>query len=446
MAMRLVEDMADEVAAAEVQGHLPRGPAQARQGEGEGRRDRGDHRAREGAEREEGRRRDRPHVAAEEERRAEETEARQAHCAQTARSLDHAETSDPLRRRRPRPHRAGRGAAGVRQRAAQLRAGGAGLGRSGEAQAAVGEVRGRAHLFATSSTTTAWRADIDAVYIALPNHLHCEYAVRAARAGVHVLVREADGAHRGGMRAHDRSAAREAEREADGRLPPALRARQPGGGRDRALRAASASRACSTPPSARRWCRATSACGATPAAACSGTSASTASTPRALCSATSRSRCAPRRAGTLDEVEETVSAMLRFPNERLATFTASFGARQGLRVPPRGHQGRPRVEPAYDYARPLQAPPDARRRDARAALRQARPVRARAALLLGLHPAEPRRPSPAADEGLADVRVIRALYRAAETGRPVELAPFANARAARASSRRSAARRSTSPR
>src|SRR5688572_26007949 len=28
---------------------------------------------------------------------------------------------------------------------------------------------------------------IDAVYIALPNHLHCEYAERAARAGVHVL-------------------------------------------------------------------------------------------------------------------------------------------------------------------------------------------------------------------------------------------------------------------
>lgn len=28
---------------------------------------------------------------------------------------------------------------------------------------------------------------IDAVYIALPNHLHCEYTVRAAKAGVHVL-------------------------------------------------------------------------------------------------------------------------------------------------------------------------------------------------------------------------------------------------------------------
>src|SRR5437762_285251 len=29
--------------------------------------------------------------------------------------------------------------------------------------------------------------EIDAVYIALPNHLHCEYTVRAAEAGCHVL-------------------------------------------------------------------------------------------------------------------------------------------------------------------------------------------------------------------------------------------------------------------
>lgn len=29
--------------------------------------------------------------------------------------------------------------------------------------------------------------NIDAVYIALPNHLHCEYTVRAAKAGIHIL-------------------------------------------------------------------------------------------------------------------------------------------------------------------------------------------------------------------------------------------------------------------
>ena len=29
--------------------------------------------------------------------------------------------------------------------------------------------------------------EIDAVYIALPNHLHCEYTVRAAESGIHVL-------------------------------------------------------------------------------------------------------------------------------------------------------------------------------------------------------------------------------------------------------------------
>ena len=30
--------------------------------------------------------------------------------------------------------------------------------------------------------------EVDAVYIALPNSMHCEYALRAARAGIHVLV------------------------------------------------------------------------------------------------------------------------------------------------------------------------------------------------------------------------------------------------------------------
>src|SRR5262249_58535648 len=34
------------------------------------------------------------------------------------------------------------------------------------------------------------RGHIDAVYIALPNTLHCEYAIRAAKMGVHVLCQK----------------------------------------------------------------------------------------------------------------------------------------------------------------------------------------------------------------------------------------------------------------
>jgi len=32
---------------------------------------------------------------------------------------------------------------------------------------------------------------IDAVYIALPHHMHCDYATRAAKAGIHVLCEKA---------------------------------------------------------------------------------------------------------------------------------------------------------------------------------------------------------------------------------------------------------------
>src|SRR5579864_9026585 len=42
------------------------------------------------------------------------------------------------------------------------------------------------HLYSYQDYSRAL-ANVDAVYIALPNHLHREYAVRAAAAGVHVL-------------------------------------------------------------------------------------------------------------------------------------------------------------------------------------------------------------------------------------------------------------------
>ena len=64
--------------------------------------------------------------------------------------------------------------------------------------------------------------EVDAVYIALPNSMHAEYTVRAAKAGVHVLVRKADGRHRPGVPADDHRVPQRS-RQAHDRVPSAFR-------------------------------------------------------------------------------------------------------------------------------------------------------------------------------------------------------------------------------
>src|ERR1700730_11671936 len=49
-----------------------------------------------------------------------------------------------------------------------------------------GRKYGLEHLYSDEDYSRAL-SNVDAVYLALPNHLHREYAVRAAAAGVHVL-------------------------------------------------------------------------------------------------------------------------------------------------------------------------------------------------------------------------------------------------------------------
>jgi predicted dehydrogenase len=128
-------------------------------------------------------------------------------------------------------------------------------------------------------------------------------------------------------------------------------------------------------------------------------------------------------AGRLGEVEEAASATLRFPRERLAHFAASFGTAKVSAYRLAGTLGDLAVEPAYDYARPLEhrLTLDGEPRERRFARRdQFAPE------LLNFSDCilQNRAPEPGADEGLADVRVIRALYRAAETGQPQRLGPF----------------------
>jgi predicted dehydrogenase len=263
---------------------------------------------------------------------------------------------------------------------------------------------------------------VDAVYLALPNSLHCEYAVRAARAGVHVLVekpmalteeeceRMTRAARDAGVklmvayRLHFERANLEAgEIARSGRIgeprlfnstfctpvePGDIRVRRAAGGGvlwDIGIYCINAARALfgDEPIEARA-----------------------------------------ARAGTLDEVEESVSAVLRLPNERVASFTASFGAAKVSEYRLAGTKGDLAVEPAYDYARPLKhrLTLEGETRERRFAKRD---QFAPELLYFSDCVLQNGTPEPGGDEGLADVRVIRALYRSAESGQPQRLEPFA---------------------
>jgi len=131
--------------------------------------------------------------------------------------------------------------------------------------------------------------------------------------------------------------------------------------------------------------------------------------------------CGDERFG---QCEETTSAILRFPGkERLATFTCSFGAADVSHYRVVGSKGQLVMDPAYEYAGELEqkVTVDGRTRSKTFGKRdQFAPelISFSESILTG------NAPEPSGWEGLADVRIIRALYRSADTGQPVTLEPF----------------------
>jgi predicted dehydrogenase len=263
--------------------------------------------------------------------------------------------------------------------------------------------------------------DIDAVYIALPNHLHAEYAIRAAQAGMHVLVEKPMAITEEQCERMGRTA-----REARVKLMVAYRlhferanleaievARS---GRIGEPRVFNSTFTMHVVPGNIRVKRATGGgvlwdIGIYCINAARGLFGDEPIEVRASA------------VGTLDEVEESVSATLRFPGERIAAFSASFGAADVSEYRLVGTKGDLAVEPAYEYAMALQhrLTLDGERKERRFAKRD---QFAPELLYFSDCVLKNQDPEPSADEGLADVRVIRALYRSAASGQPVELAPF----------------------
>ncbi|HEY7320108.1 MAG TPA: Gfo/Idh/MocA family oxidoreductase [Candidatus Binatia bacterium] len=122
------------------------------------------------------------------------------------------------------------------------------------------------------------------------------------------------------------------------------------------------------------------------------------------------------------EVDEMTAAVLRFPQNRIASFTSSFGITDIASYEIIGTKGILRLDPAYEYMMALK---HFLTIDGKTTTRTF-PKRDQFApellyfsdcILKGIEP------EPSGEEGLQDVRIVRALYRAAETGKPVELEP-----------------------
>jgi predicted dehydrogenase len=126
---------------------------------------------------------------------------------------------------------------------------------------------------------------------------------------------------------------------------------------------------------------------------------------------------------TSEDVDETTTALLRFPGGRLAQFVVSQGAQAVSNYRIVGTEGELRVEPGFEYAFPqthhLTIGDHTSSRNF--------PKRDQFAPEL-IHFSdcilEGREPEPSGHEGLADVRVLEALAFSASTGRAVRLAPF----------------------
>ncbi len=120
------------------------------------------------------------------------------------------------------------------------------------------------------------------------------------------------------------------------------------------------------------------------------------------------------------EVEESVTAVLRFPDARLATFTCSFGAADVSEFQVVGTRGNLRADPAYDFAQGLQLKVTVNGKSRESVFPKSDQF-APELLYFSDCILKDREPEPSGKEGLADVRIIRAIYESIESGKRVSI-------------------------
>lgn len=264
--------------------------------------------------------------------------------------------------------------------------------------------------------------EIDAVYIALPNSLHQQHAIRAARAHLHVLCEKPMA-----LTSSECDRMIRAARDANVKLMIAYRlhfertnlevAEIARSGRLGDLRYFSAQYAMQVAPGNIRLKR---DLGGGPlydiGIYCINAARTVFAAEPVEVWATAASSGDPR----FREVPETVVGVMRFPGDRLASFTCSFGSAFRSVYELIGTNGSLIVDPAYEFAEGLSY---RLRIDSRTRERRNDPSDQFAPELLYFSDCiiNDRAPEPSGEEGLADVRVIEAMHRSMRTARWVTL-------------------------
>lgn len=263
---------------------------------------------------------------------------------------------------------------------------------------------------------------IDAVYIALPNSQHCDYAVRAADAGIHVLCEKP-------MAVTEQECRRmiQAADRADTKLMVAYRLHFEEANMDTVELARSGKlghlrlfNSVFTMQVREGNIRLEAELGGGSLYDI-GIYCINAARYVFQANPTRASACTVRGADRrFREVDEMTTAWLEFPDGRLATFICSFGAADVSAYEVVGTKGHIRMDPAYEYVGDLRQN-SLFNGKSRSRRYEGHDQFAPELLYFSDCVLNDRDPEPSGLEGLIDVAIIEALYRSAKTGRSVSL-------------------------
>lgn len=263
---------------------------------------------------------------------------------------------------------------------------------------------------------------IDAVYIALPNSLHCDFAVRAAKAGIHVLCEKP-------MAMTERECRRmiQAADKADTKLMVAYRLHFEEANVNTVELATSGKlgklrffNSVFTMQVREGDIRVKAELGGGSLYDIGVYCINAARyvfqdnpTKVSACTVTGTDR-------RFRDVDEMTAAWLQFPGDRLATFVCSFGAADISAYEVVGTKGHVRMDPAYEYVGELEQHIVLNGKS-RSQRYESRDQFAPELLYFSDCILNDRDPEPSGLEGLIDVAIIEALYRSAKTGRSISL-------------------------